>query len=258
MVRAWFGLSLSLLVAFFASAQNLPVSDPQALSLAAQSLAAMTGATAVSDVTLTGNVTWVAGSDMETGTGAFLAKGTGESRVDLTLSGGKRSDIRNSSNGVPQGAWIWNGGASSAYALHNCWTDATWFFPALTSLAASDPSIVLSYVGLESRSGAYVQHLHSYRYAGNSAALTKQWSTMDFYLDAASLLPFAVMFNVHADNDANINIPVEVDFSNYQLSNGFQVPTHIQKYLQGGLVLDFVVTGVVVNSGLPDSEFSIQ
>src|SRR5437667_12398142 len=109
MARFVVGLSLSLFVASFVVAQNPPVSDPRALTLAAQSIAAMTGGNALSDITLTGNVTWIAGSDIQTGIGNFLAKGTSQSRVDLTLSGGNRSDIRNSSSGFPQGAWIRNG-----------------------------------------------------------------------------------------------------------------------------------------------------
>jgi len=88
------------------------------------------------------------------------------------------------------------------------------------------------------------------------------FQTGDFFdpddLDAATLLPIAITFNVHPDVDANINIPVEVDFSNYQLLNGLAVPLHVQQYLQGGLFLDAVFTNVVVNSGLPDSDFVIQ
>jgi hypothetical protein len=51
---------------------------------------------------------------------------------------------------------------------------------------------------------------------------------------------------------------VEVDFSNYQATNGTQVPRHIQQYVQGTLTLDLVLTGVSLNSGLPDSDFNIQ
>ncbi len=263
MARFVVGFSLCLLVAFFASAQNLPQSDPQALTLAAQSLRALTGGTAIADVTLVGNVTSIAGSDMETGTGAFLAKGTGESRVDLTLSGGKRSDIRNSSNGFfPQGAWITNGGTSTAYAQHNCWTDTGWFFPALTSLSASDPSIVLSYVGLENRSGLSVQHLRAYRYVSSQrtevTAQTQQLSTMDFYLDSVSLLPLAIGFKVHPDDDMDTDIRTEVRFANYRAVNGVLVPFHIQRLVNDGLVLDVIITSAAVNSGLPDSNFTIQ
>ena len=50
------------------SAQTTPVSDPQALSLAVKSVAAMTEGNSVSDISLLGNVTWMAGSDTEIGT----------------------------------------------------------------------------------------------------------------------------------------------------------------------------------------------
>lgn len=118
-----------------------PQSDAQAVALATQAIAALTGSTVVGDVTLTGNATWIAGSDVETGPVTLLAKGTGESRVDLTLSGGTRTEIRNDIAGpFPQGAFIDNGGGQQPRAMHNCWTSASWFFPALSLLSAvSDP-----------------------------------------------------------------------------------------------------------------------
>jgi hypothetical protein len=54
MARFVVGLSLAILVTSFALAQNPPASDPQALSLAAHSVTAMTGGATISDVTLTG------------------------------------------------------------------------------------------------------------------------------------------------------------------------------------------------------------
>ena len=81
---------------------------------------------------------------------------------------------------------------------------------------------------------------------------------MDFYLDSASLLPVAIVFNANPDDDATRNIAVEVDFSNYQAAGGVLVPMHLQKYVQGTLVLDFTVTGVALNTGLSDGLFAIQ
>ena len=260
MARFVVGVLLILLFSFTASAQNPPQSDPQAVSLATQAMAALTNGVAVSDVTLTGNITWIAGSDNDTGSATLLAKGTGESRVELRLTSGQRSEIRNNASG-PQGAWIDLAGSTHAYAFHNCWTDAAWFYPALSSLSAADPSIVLVYVGQESRAGKAVQHIRSYRYvpAKNARipALTQQLSTMEFYLDATSLLPVAITFSVHPDDDVGTSIPTEVRFSGYQLSNGVRVPLHVQKYLNGGLVLDIAVSTVSLNSGLPDSTFNI-
>lgn len=171
----------SLAVPSLSPAQSQPASDPQALTLAAQAITALTGGTSISDVTLTGNATWIAGSDNETGPATLMAKGSTESRVDLNLTGGLRSDIRNDTAGYPQGASVIGSGSQQAWALHNCWINASWFFPALSFLATpSDLNLVFSYVGQESRNGTSVQHFQIYRYlAGQKTAvisLTQQLS----------------------------------------------------------------------------------
>jgi hypothetical protein len=237
--------------------QNPPASDPRAIAYAAQSIAALTGGIAISDVTLTGTASWTAGSDNETGSATLLAKGPTKSRIDLALNGGSRSEIRNSVAGAPQGEWIGTDAASHPYAVFNCWTDAVWFFPTLSSLALANPIAVLNYVGQETRNGVSVQHLRSYLYLPTQP-LAQQSSTMDFYLDSVSFLPVAIVFNVHPDSNAGVNLPTEVDFSQYQVVNGVRVPFHIQRSLNSSVALDIVVTSAAINSGLPDSDFILQ
>ena len=79
---------------------------------------------------------------------------------------------------------------------------------------------------------------------------------MDFYLDGVTLLPSAVTFNAHPDNNSMTNLLIEIDFSNYQTLNGIVVPAHIQRYQQGSLMLDMSVTGAVFNAGLSLSIFA--
>lgn len=248
------------LLACSASAQNQPpASNPQAVAFAAQSIRALTGGATVSDVTLTGSVTWN-GGETDTGTATLRALGTGESRMDLALGSGTRTEIRDAQTGTLLGHWTNPSNASGKFAWHNCQTDATWFFPALGSLALG-PNVVLSYVGQETRDGESVQHLQSYIYQPNSPTmpgLTTQLSSMDFYLDATTLLPSAVTFNTHPDNNALANLMTEVDFSNYQTMNGVAVPMHIQKYQQGNLMVDITLTSASFNSGLPLSIFTVN
>ena len=238
--------------------QNAPASNPQALSLATQSITALTGGTNISDVTLTGSVTWN-GPGADTGTATLMALATGESRVDLILTGGTRTEIRDAQTGVPLGQWINPGNISGQFASQNCWTDAVWFFPALGSLAVG-PNVVLSYIGLEVKNGTSVQHIQSYVYqSGQSQSPTpQQLSTMDFYLDTNTLLPVASTFNAHPDNDTSTNLLIEIDFSNYQNVSGASVPMHIQKYSQGNVMLDVAVSNVSLNSGLQLSTFTIN
>jgi len=244
---------------YHASAQNqLPASNPQAVAYGAQSIAAMTGNTAISDLTLTGTATWYGGGT-DTGTATLRALGTGESRMDLVLSSGTRTETRDAQTGVPLGQWINPDSTSGLFAFQNCQTDAVWFFPALGSLAAGS-NVVLFYIGQETRNGEAVQHIQSYVYQPNlpPGISAQQLSSMDFYLDATTLLPVVVTFNTYPDNGSMTNLPVEVDFSNYQSQRGVVLPMHIQRYSQGNLLLDVSVTAAAFNTGLSLSAFTVS
>lgn len=254
-------LSLVLAPVAFAQATQAPspASDPQAITLATKALVALTGGATITDVTLTGTTTRIAGSDVGSGPVTLKALGTGESRLDLNLSNGTRSEVRNLANG-PGGSWAGPDGIAHAMANHNSLTDAAWFFPALSVLSqASNPSILASYVGQETRSSVAVQHLRFVTQVSNAvdpSGLIQRLSTEDVYLSASSYLPVALVLNTHPDADLNTNIPVEVDFSNYQAVGGVTIPYHIQKFLNGTLFLDITVQSAVLNSGLSSSTFS--
>jgi hypothetical protein len=264
MARCGFAAPLILVLVSVVFGENTPQSDPRAVSLATQAMSALMNGVAVSDVTLSGNAVWNSGTSAESGTATAYAKTNVSSRLDLTLPSSKRSELRSSVGGSPRGAWINGSGKLTLSAVHNCWTDAVWFFPGLTSFSAlnSDATLVLVYVGLETRNDRSVQHIQSYRYLANAAprktAFTQKMSTVDYYLDAQTSVPLSITFNTHPDNDASTNIAVEVDYSGYQQTHGILVPFHITKLWQGNPLLDFTVTNVAVNSGLPYSLFSIQ
>jgi hypothetical protein len=257
------GLSLAafILIAPVAFSQSNPTpttSDPQAVTLASQAFAALIGNARINDVTLTGTGTRTAGSDVESGDVTLKALGIGEARLDLIVAGGTRSEIRNlNSNSTPQGFWIGLDGSVHSIANHNCFTDAAWFFPAFSVLSQRlNPNLVATYVGQETRNGAAVQHLRFLVQNGDQTGFSQQLSAEDIYLDASSYLPVALAFNVHPDENAGANIPVEVYFSNYQTVNGVQVPFHIQQLLNGTLLFDLTIQKVILNSGLSDAAFS--
>ncbi len=257
----WFGLATHPIAAQSQATATAPSSDPQALGLAAESLSALVGTTQVADVTLTGTIVRTAGSDVGTGTVTLKVLGAGESRLDMNLSNGTRSEIRNSSSGSPQGFWIATDNSIHSMVNHNLMTDAAWFFPVLSVLSqASNSNYLFTYVGQESRNGTAVQHI---RAAQNSSSydpsgLMQRLTTEDIYLDATSFLPVALTYNEHPDNNALANIPVEVDFSNYQTVNGVKIPFRIQKFFNGTLFLDVTVQSAVLNSGLTGSVFTAQ
>ena len=257
-----FGLASALLYSLaIRQAEAAPQTvarDPQALALIASSLKALTGGVAVNDVVLQATANYVAGSDEESGTATLTASGNQESLVQLNLSGGSRQEIRNG----PAGAWSGSDGTPHSTATNNCWTDASWFFLALTLEAvAADPQTAVSYLGPDTSKGRPLLHLQvAHEVPAQDASVTAlilRLSTMDIYLDPQSLLPVVLDFNVQPDTGVGASIPVEIQFGNFQNVNGELIPFRIQKYLQGSLLLDLVVTNVTINSGVPASLFTL-
>lgn len=264
-----------------------PTSDPQAVALIQKSLTALTNGTLVTDVTLTGTAHRIAGSDDETGTGTLTATALGDSKVALSFPSGNRTEIRNHSaiplpgsfasvdglaapptqTALPVGAWSGPDGAMHGMAAHNFLTDPTWFFPALTLARLTNPPYVLSYVGVEPFNGTQAIHVTAAQRVAptlNGQApfelppLTQHLSQIDFYFDSSTLLPLAIAFNEHPDTNALADIPVEVQFSSYQAVQGAQVPRHVQRFINNGLVLDLQIDSAVLNSGLSASTFQLQ
>jgi hypothetical protein len=234
--------------------------SPQAVAFAAQAMAALSGPTPINDMTLTGTATRTAGSDVESGTAVLQALGGSYSSMNLSLSNSTRREVRNLSPlSVPQGYWAAPDGSPQPFSLHNCMTDAAWFAPQLSVLSQlSNPSLVVSFVGQETRAGATVQHLHfAYQSASpDPTGFFQGLSAEEVYLDAKTFLPVAITFNAHPDNDASVNISIEIDFSAYQSVNGVLVPFQIQKLINNGLVLDLTINSAKINQGLTAADFS--
>lgn len=263
-------LALVASPAFAQSSSGAAVNNPQAVAFAAGALAALTGSVQVNDVTLTGTATRTAGSDVETGNITLMALGTSYSSTSLATSDATFSEIRNlDANNNRQGFWSSPGGTYQTMANHNCLTDAVWFFPVMTVLSQiSNPNVTATYVGQETRNNESVQHLRfttqlpsvasGVSLSANASAFVTSLTEEDVYLDSNSLLPVAILFNAHPDNNAATNILVEVDYSDYQTSGGVQVPFRIQELLNNSLFLDVTIQSVSLNSGLSAANFSAQ
>lgn len=243
-------------------AASSPTRDAQAVSLAKQAVSALVGSATITDAKVEGTASVIAGSDQESGSATLEARAGYQSRVTLSLSGGPRSEIRNFSSSLPQGKRSGPDATWHATPLHSCWTDPTWFFPALTLQSAlNDPQISFSYVGQGTKADVAVQHFQISRLVpgqtATATALIQRLSQVDIFLDAATNLPVAIDFNAHPDTNATQDLPVEIQFSGWQPVNGIQVPSRIQKFLQGSLTFDLSELTVTVNTGLPQNDFTI-
>lgn len=259
--------------------QPQTTSDPQAVTLLQQSLNALTGGATATDATLTGTATLTLGSDSETGTATLKVTALGDSRLDLSLPSGNRSEVRNhagtpSVSSLPAGAptpagstntlqpvGYWSGpdGEFHNMAGHNVLTDSTWFFPAFTVSRLASQNYVLSYGGTEAFNGQPVLHVSAAVGIPNASAETltelQRLSRLDLYFDPTTFLPVALVFDAHADMNAGVDITTEIRFGNYRPVSGIAIPFHVQRYLNGGLVLDLQLTGTDLSSGLGSSIF---
>lgn len=248
----------------FAQAQTPPAAprDPQSVLLLQQSLGALTGTATISDVTLSGSANWTAGSDSESGGVSMKATAIGQGRMDLSLSGGDRSETRDISAFPPTGATLEPSGTWQPIAVHNLYSDPSWFFPAfLIRRVLSATNYTISAADAETKNSISVEHLwfsQTNRYIGPFSVLIQPLDRVDIYLNAANLLPVAIDFKTHPENSGAATIAIEVQFANYQSFQGAMVPYHIQKYLQYGLLLDVTVETIQFNSGLSSSEFATQ
>jgi hypothetical protein len=253
---------LMLSTVLSSSAQQISSASPQPLQLLRSALTALTGSTPATDVTLSGTVHYIAGSDDENGTAVLEALATGASRVDLSLPSGQQSEVRNLTADAPAGDWSGDDGVAHAIANHNLLSEPAWFSPVTAiSHQLAIPGFVATYVAAETLDSQSVQHVSLSQQPTASfsvVTLFPHLSQVDLYLDSSTFLPAAMTFSVHPDDNELVDIPIEVRFSDYRLVNGTQVPYHIQRFLNNGLVLDIQLENAAVNTGLPSTNFGVS
>jgi hypothetical protein len=72
-------------------------------------------------------------------------------------------------------------------------------------------------------------------------------SEFTLLIDKKTGLPAKLQFSAHPEDDANVDIPVEVVYSDYREVDGVIVPFRIEKYMNGNLLLELTVNSAVVN-----------
>ena len=236
-------------------ALQIPKSSGQTASAAVAAQPALPAITfssvgPVASVQMTGTANWTFGSDQQTGTVTLQANANGQSRVLLQLPSGSRSEVQNPfANSHRQCTWSGADAVVHTSAVHHCWIDAIWFLPPITmqtGAGASDD--VASVVQLFDTSKI---RIHRERHLVDvDSAQTSQFiahlSAVDLDLDSASGLPVLLTYAAHPDNDAGVDIGVEIHYSAYQSFSGVTVPTHIQKFINHSLVLDLQISSVQV------------
>lgn len=220
---------------------------------AMQAMAALTSGNPVNSVGESGSVTRTVGPDQEQGTVTLQSSGIMNSEVDISTAAGVRSEIRTMTGTYPDGAWIGLDGTRHPMKLHNCWTDAVWFFPALSLLADyADPNLIFDDLGPEQYGGSSVEHIRVHRnvqgLSQDKTELIARLSTVHYYLDSQTAIPRALAFATHADDDLEINIPVGIIFFDYRSVNGILVPFRVAESSNGTPLLQITISNAGLNN----------
>ena len=236
-------LSLITLTCLAMSATRMRAQQVTTPQQAFQSAIASLNSGNVGALQLSGTIEAPSGENSDTGTFSGQCSISGTSQLQMQLSSGTRTENRLTTAGAASGNWVDEQGRTHAMALQNVQTPAAWFCPQITlsSILESSGSMTILFVGSETKNGIAALHylvappsLSSTSGASSSLSAIAQ---TDIYLNATTLQPVAFDFNAHPDNNALVNIPVEIQFSNYVNLGGVLVPGTVSKYMNGSLVL---------------------
>jgi hypothetical protein len=239
-VRKVSALALCLASASWLLAQQ--TATPQ--SALASALAGL-GAANIQGSSLSGNAELIAGTTDATGSFTASCAVNGSSQLQLQLSSASSTETRQITGGVPTGNWVDSQSVKHSMAIHNLYTPESWFCPHIAlSRLLQNSSLAIQFVGNESKNGASVAHYSLAATAPDTAmldVLQAHLTQTDIYLDPATLRPVALDFNIHPDNNALIDIPVEIRFSNYTNMNGVWIPSTVERYVNSTLTLTLQV-----------------
>jgi hypothetical protein len=264
---------LALFTSFFLILQGSPGAQQQAVgstagaaqatTLLAQASKALIGSAVINDATLTGTAHRIAGSDDETGSATLRIMSNGSTKLDTAYASGTRTEIRSMSGSIPSGSWTDTDGTSHQISPHNLIFDGDWYIPAVPiARLVSSVGSINDYVDNETLGTQTVAHIvvqKNVSYVPAEAArLFLHLSETHIFLDTSTSLPVAIRFNVHPESNALEDVPVEIRFSDYRAMNGVQVPFHVEKYINNGLVLDLQFSDAQFNSGLSAADFNAQ
>jgi hypothetical protein len=224
------------------------------------SVTAMLGKVSLSDITLNGSSEAISGgSNSANGSFEFRATAAGSSRTDLILGNETITNIYLLGGATPSGSWTNGNGTQQPIAPHNLLAGVDWAFPPLLILnITGNPSMVVSYIGLE---GNLIHLSASKQLAGAPSVVNASvghLTQIDVWLNSSTLLPAKLSYNMHPDNNAAVDIPVTVQFTNYQTLSQILVPSQIQEYINNTLALTVQIQSANVNSGLSPTIFATQ
>ena len=254
-LRAFIFASCAILLFLGTAAwgQSSSTQSTDATATLAQISNAFSGNKPVSHVQLSGSATWYSGGNQDTGTATLTASASGGAQMQLSMTQkGAWTETQSDIGFGMDCGWAGSDGVLHSGDALNCLKPVVWFLPSLSLQSSQIPSgIGAADLGMGTVGPGSYHHLQLQAVLSDmpNRLLTDsvQASTVDIGLDPHTLLASVLRYQVHPDSGAQVQIPIEIRYSNYQTVNGVVVPFTIQRYLNGSLQLQITINSASIN-----------
>lgn len=248
-----------------AQAQQLPTSmtaarDQQALTILSQCLQASGGSQAISaiqDFVAKGSITYNWTDKPVHGSVTLHGRGIGQFRLDADLPDGSLSWAVNNSIGLYKKL----DGSTQHISFPNAVNFGSLTFPYMYIAAGvADPSTSISYIGVDTKNGQRTYDIRiqqTFSSEQDPSGILSKLTKRDFFIDAVTFLIVKTLDMVHPEKASTIDIPHEMEFSDYRNNNGVLVPFSISEITVGQHTYTIQLDQMRFNTGLQDSDFNL-
>lgn len=249
----------SFLVSLPLVAQQAVQRDPQALTILSQYVQAsgvLQTITATQDYTESGNVTFNWAGKQVQGTVVTKGRGATQFRMDAQTAEGNQTWIVDGLSGIV----VTVDGKTHDLAPYNLKNAGSLTLPVIRIAAAlNNPTTSLRYMGQVTENGALAYQIRVTPPVEKGLAVIprlKGPGIIDLFLDTKTYQLIAEVEMFHGDRNVAQTYSEELDFSNYQATNGVLVPLTVVEKVSGQQTWSIALSNVTFNTGLTDADFA--
>jgi len=257
-------IALTPLLVHFVSTQGTSTAsrnvqrDPQAVIVLNRAITAAGGLSALSavqDLRASGTIAFNWSDENVSGDVTIKSRGTEQIRLETNLPDGARIWIVSNGRRVKKDA---DGITIIPYRDPSSFANVPFPFAHLLD-AMQDASLSISFVGIENRNGADVNHVRIGTVdasISNAIDVAPNPQSFDVFVDTKTSRIQSVMTVASARDSLAVLCHREIWYSDYRPLNGVSIPFSIAELIDGQQTFSLQLSQVSFNTGLSDSDFA--
>lgn len=205
---------------------------------------------ALSSITMSGTVSWTAGSLQDSGNVTLTASVDGSSSESWSLASQPHSLSATSFANGRSCNYTDPSGKNHNYASPECFRAVPWFAPWMSILMLSGNTMSrtsgISFPNPDGTSAQleYVTGAADVAPSPSVFAIMRTGTAVGIILDPKTSLIDEIDFSQTIDSDTSRVVPYRIVFSDYRPEGGIILPHHIQRFIQRTLQADITITNI--------------